>query len=107
MGETGLTYLHVFPFSPRRATPAARMPQLARPVVAERARRLREAGAAALAAHLAAQVGRVHTVLTERGNVGRTEGFAPGHFANGVTAGVRAPVRIAGVDGTRLVAEQA
>ena len=57
--ECGLTQLHVFPFSPRPGTPAARMPQLDRDVVKERAQRLREKGEAALARHLAAQVGRI------------------------------------------------
>ena len=61
----GLTHLHVFPFSPRPGTPAARMPQVAREVVKERARRLRDAGAAALRRHLDAQVGATHRVLTE------------------------------------------
>ena len=56
--ECGLTHLHVFPFSPRPGTPAARMPQVPREIVKERARRLREKGAAALRAHLDAQVGR-------------------------------------------------
>ena len=55
--ECGLTHLHVFPFSPRPGTPAARMPQVRREIVKERARRLREKGAAALRAHLDAQVG--------------------------------------------------
>ena len=55
--ECGLTHLHVFPFSPRPGTPAARMPQVARDVVKERARRLREKGEAALRRHLDAQVG--------------------------------------------------
>ena len=67
VAECGLTHLHVFPFSPRPGTPAARMPQLPGPVIKERARRLREAGAAALAAHLAAEVGARRRVLTERG----------------------------------------
>ena len=61
-------YLHVFPFSPRPGTPAARMPQVARAVVKERARRLREKGEAALRAHLDAQVGATHRVLSESGN---------------------------------------
>src|SRR6267142_4587776 len=53
----GLTYLHVFPFSPRPGTPAARMPQVARDIVKARARRLRQSGEAALARHLAGEVG--------------------------------------------------
>ena len=61
----GLTHLHVFPFSPRPGTPAARMPQLARDVVKERARRLRERGALALGRHLDGEVGATRRVLTE------------------------------------------
>ena len=56
--ECGLTHLHVFPFSPRPGTPAARMPQVEREVIKDRARRLREQGEAALRRHLDAQVGR-------------------------------------------------
>ena len=57
--ECGLTHLHVFPFSPRPGTPAARMPQVAREIVKERARRLREKGEAALRRHLDGEVGIV------------------------------------------------
>jgi threonylcarbamoyladenosine tRNA methylthiotransferase MtaB len=73
--ECGLTHLHVFPFSPRPGTPAARMPSVAPEVVKERAARLRSAGAAALDAHLAAQTGKVLRVLSERGGTGKTEDF--------------------------------
>ena len=66
----GLAYVHAFPFSPRTGTPAARMPQLDRSVVKQRAARLREAGAKALHAHLDAWVGREAEALVER------EGFA-------------------------------
>jgi threonylcarbamoyladenosine tRNA methylthiotransferase MtaB len=73
--DCGLTHLHVFPFSAQPGTPAAKMPQVAAEIVKERAKRLRETGAAALRAHLAAQTGKVLTVLTERGGTGRTEDF--------------------------------
>ena len=73
--DCGLTHLHVFPFSARPGTPAAKMPTVAPEIVKARAQRLREAGAAALRAHLAAQTGKVLTVLTERGGTGRTEDF--------------------------------
>ena len=63
--ECGLTHLHVFPFSPRPGTPAARMPQVARDVVKERAQRLRAKGEAALRRHLDAQVGTTRRVLAE------------------------------------------
>ena len=63
--ECGLTHLHVFPFSPRPGTPAARMPQVARDVVKDRARRLREKGEAALLKHLGGEVGARRNVLIE------------------------------------------
>jgi threonylcarbamoyladenosine tRNA methylthiotransferase MtaB len=72
----GLTHLHVFPFSARPGTPAARMPPVAPEIVKARAKRLREAGAAALRKHLEAQTGKVLRVLTERGGIGRTEDFS-------------------------------
>ncbi|MDO9527131.1 MAG: putative PEP-binding protein, partial [Gemmobacter sp.] len=65
----GLTQLHVFPFSPRPGTPAARMPQLDRALIKERAARLRDKGDVALRGHLDAQVGARHRVLTERGGM--------------------------------------
>jgi threonylcarbamoyladenosine tRNA methylthiotransferase MtaB len=71
----GLTHLHVFPFSPRPGTPAARMPQLPRDVVKERARLLRERGALALRAHLDAEIGVTRRVLVESHHLGRTEQF--------------------------------
>ena len=86
--DCGLTQLHVFPFSPRPGTPAARMPQLDRAVVKERAQRLREKGEAALARHLAAQVGASRRVLTERGGIGRTEQFTPVRLAAPIEPGV-------------------
>lgn len=79
--DCGLTFLHVFPFSPRKGTPAARMPQLKGPVVKDRAGRLRAAGDLALARHLQAQVGRSHRVLMEGPRLGRTEQFTEVAFA--------------------------
>jgi threonylcarbamoyladenosine tRNA methylthiotransferase MtaB len=77
VGEAGLTYLHVFPFSPRKGTPAARMPQLPKPLVSERAAKLRKKGEAALRAHLGTLVGAVQEVLVEKEKFGRTPCFAP------------------------------
>jgi len=74
--EAGLSYLHVFPFSPRKRTPAARMPQVPRTVVKERAARLRQAGDAALAGRLVSRVGREAEVLVEKPGEGRTPCFA-------------------------------
>jgi threonylcarbamoyladenosine tRNA methylthiotransferase MtaB len=73
----GLTHLHVFPFSPRPGTPAARMPQLPHNVVKDRARLLRERGARALRAHLDVEVGMTRRVLIESDRAGRTAQFAP------------------------------
>src|SRR5277367_6520036 len=75
VGDCGLTHLHVFPFSARAGTPAARMPQLSRTVVKERARRLRERGVMALRQHLDAEVGGTRRVLAESRTHGRTEQF--------------------------------
>jgi threonylcarbamoyladenosine tRNA methylthiotransferase MtaB len=75
--ECGVAYLHVFPFSPRDGTPAARMPQLPRQLVKHRAARLREVGDRALARRLATEVGTRRSVLIERPGFGRTEHFAP------------------------------
>jgi threonylcarbamoyladenosine tRNA methylthiotransferase MtaB len=75
--DCGLTLLHVFPFSARAGTPAARMPQVPREVVKERAARLRKAGERALAARLASEVGRTRSVLVEQPGFGRSEHFLP------------------------------
>jgi threonylcarbamoyladenosine tRNA methylthiotransferase MtaB len=76
----GLAYVHAFPFSPRTGTPAARMPQVDRRVVKQRAARLREAGAAALRRHLDAWVGREAEALVERDGFGRLPDFTSVHF---------------------------
>jgi threonylcarbamoyladenosine tRNA methylthiotransferase MtaB len=101
--ECGLTFLHVFPFSPRKGTPAARMPQVRGPEIKERAARLRAAGEAALRRHLEGEVGRVHRVLTEGPRLGRTEGFAEVAFAADQPEGAIHEVRIMGHDGARLL----
>jgi threonylcarbamoyladenosine tRNA methylthiotransferase MtaB len=75
--EAGLCHLHVFPYSARRGTPAARMPQVAKALCHERAARLRTAGERAMASYLERQIGRLVQVLVERDGRGRTEAFAP------------------------------
>ena len=100
----GLTYLHVFPFSPRPGTPAARMPQVRREVIKDRARRLREKGEAALRRHLEAQVGRRHRVLTESHEFGRTEHFTRARLAAPMQPGIILDVTVAGHDGRQLLA---
>ena len=102
--ECGLTHLHVFPFSARPGTPAARMPQVPRDVVKERARRLRGRGEAALAAHLEAMVGRQVQVLTETRDLGRTEHFTPVRFRSPVEPGQIVGLTVAGHDGREALA---
>ena len=100
----GLTHLHVFPFSPRPGTPAARMPQVARDIVKDRARRLRRKGEVALAAHLAAQVGARRRVLAETHDSGRTEHFTLARLNAPIEPGVIVEAAIIGHDGRQLIA---
>ena len=102
--ECGLTHLHVFPFSPRPGTPAARMPQVARDVVKDRARRLRERGAMALARHLDAEIGATRRVLTESRDGGRTEQFTKVKLAVPAEPGKILDLKIAAHDGRQLLA---
>jgi len=101
--DCGLTHLHVFPFSARPGTPAARMPPVAPEIVKARAKRLREAGAVALRKHLEAQTGKVLRVLTERGGTGRTEDFSRVKVGD-VPPSQMIEVLIAGNDGKMLEA---
>ena len=102
--EAGLSTVHVFPFSPRAGTPAARMPQLDRRIVKDRAAQLRAKGEAAVAMRHASLLGSVHTLLSERGGIGRTECFAPVAIADAAPGSfVRA--RITNMTGSRLVGE--
>jgi threonylcarbamoyladenosine tRNA methylthiotransferase MtaB len=102
--ECGLTWLHVFPYSPRPGTPAAKMPQVAGGAIRERAQRLREAGEAAVRAHLEAQIGQRHAVLMEAEDLGRTPHFTEVRFATPQPVGRIVETRITGHDGTRLAA---
>ncbi len=101
--ECGLAHLHVFPFSPRPGTPAAKMPQLSREVVKERAWRLRAMGDAALHQHLDAQIGRRHRVLIESDTLGRTEGYTAVHLQAGSARGLL-DVTVASHNGRELLA---
>jgi len=103
--ECGLTYLHVFPFSPRKGTPAARMPQVSRSEVKERAARLRQLGSEVLARYLAQQHGAVVDVLTERKNIGRTAQYAEIRLEGEAPAGAILRARVQGSDGQRLAGE--
>jgi len=104
VAECGLTHLHVFPFSPRPGTPAARMPQTDRPVIKERARRLRERGALALRRHLDAEVGTTRRVLAESNAAGHTEQFTKVLLATPAEPGAILDLKIAAHDGRQLLA---
>jgi threonylcarbamoyladenosine tRNA methylthiotransferase MtaB len=102
---TGLAFLHVFPYSPRPGTPAARMPPVPKAEVRERAARLRAAGEAALARHLAAWVGREVQGLVERPGLARAEDFSEIAFSGSAPVGEIQTFRVTGQDGRRLLAE--
>ena len=100
--EAGLSQLHVFPYSPRPGTPAARMPRLAGDIVRNRAARLRLKGEAAMAARLDAMTGSVRNVLTERGGIGRTPCFTPVLLDGTHAPGTLRTVTITGRQADRL-----
>jgi threonylcarbamoyladenosine tRNA methylthiotransferase MtaB len=102
--ECGLTHLHVFPFSPRPGTPAARMPQLSHAIVKERARRLRERGALALRRHLDGEVGATRRVLTESHGAGHTEQFTRVKLAAPAEPGHILELKMTAHDGKQLLA---
>ncbi|MDB4191529.1 tRNA (N(6)-L-threonylcarbamoyladenosine(37)-C(2))-methylthiotransferase MtaB [Amylibacter sp.] len=101
--DCGLTWLHIFPFSPREGTPAARMPQLDRSIVKERAGRLRSYGELAVKDHLAKQVGSTHNVLIENLRMGRTEGFTEVLFNSDQIKGSIVESKIIGKTQTQLI----
>ena len=96
-----MSHLHVFPYSKRPGTPAARMPQVAGEAIKSRAKRLRAAGEAALQRRLAAEVGSTRQVLIESATQGRTEHFLPVAIS-GEAPGAVMPLTIKGHDGARL-----
>ncbi|MBJ3763310.1 tRNA (N(6)-L-threonylcarbamoyladenosine(37)-C(2))-methylthiotransferase MtaB [Maribius pontilimi] len=102
--DCDLTWLHVFPYSPRNGTPAARMPAVDGRAIKERAARLRAAGDRAIAAHLSAQTDRTHHVLMESPRMGRTAQFAEVHFATDRPVGQVVETRITGHTDTHLTA---
>ena len=99
-----LTWLHVFPYSPRPGTPAARMPQVSGPEIKARAARLREAGNAARQRHLSGQIGHMQDILMETPTLGRTPHFAEVAFARPQPVGTIVRAAITGEDGARLLA---
>ncbi len=100
--DCGLAFLHVFPFSPRPGTPAARMPQLDRATIKARARRLRARGAAALRQHLDSEVGTERAILMENAQMGRTPQFAPVRLEHETAPGAIVSARLTGHDGESL-----
>jgi threonylcarbamoyladenosine tRNA methylthiotransferase MtaB len=100
----GLTYLHVFPYSPREGTPAARMPQVSRKTARERAEILRQAGSVQLEKLCASRVGKIENVLVERHGLGRSEQFVP-VAVHDAQPGELLTVRVTGVETDGLVGE--
>ena len=107
VAEAGLTYLHVFPYSPRPGTPAARMPQVAGSVRRDRAARLRALGAARTRQFLARQVGSFARVLVEKPSYGRSEHYAPVRLASRAVPGHIVRTRLLGIERDQLVGCQA
>ena len=103
IGECGLTWLHVFPYSPRPGTPAARMPQLDGRTIRARAARLRADGERRIAAHLKARIGREEKILMETPRTGRLEDFTLVRLNADAPEGAILRARITGHDGTALL----
>ncbi|MEL6245348.1 MAG: tRNA (N(6)-L-threonylcarbamoyladenosine(37)-C(2))-methylthiotransferase MtaB [Pseudomonadota bacterium] len=103
--EAGLAFVHAFPYSPRPGTPAARMPQVDGAAIKDRARRLREVGAAALSRHLDRHVGVMRQALVEKGEAARLPDFTPLRLegADPAVAGRSVRTRILRHDGERLI----
>ncbi|MGR3502441.1 tRNA (N(6)-L-threonylcarbamoyladenosine(37)-C(2))-methylthiotransferase MtaB [Pseudaestuariivita sp.] len=100
--DCDLTWLHVFPYSPRPGTPAARMPQVDGPTIKYRAAALRAAGQTAVLRHLTAQVGQTHDVLMENPHMGRTRHFAEVAFKAPQPEGQIVQTTITGTSGQTL-----
>jgi threonylcarbamoyladenosine tRNA methylthiotransferase MtaB len=100
--DCNLTWLHVFPYSVRNGTPAARMPQVNGRAIKDRAARLRQAGERQVARHLAAQIGQTHSVLMERPTMGRTQQFAEVTFDHAQQEGQIISAEITSTSGTQL-----
>ncbi len=102
--DCDLTWLHVFPYSKREGTPAARIPQQVNGTITkERAARLRTAGEAQVEKHLKAQVGKTHHILMENPRMGRTEQFTEVSFAQPQTEGHIVTAEISGISNTQLL----
>ena len=102
--ECDLTWLHVFPYSPRNGTPAARMPAVNGKVIKTRASQLRAAGERKVKAHLELQIGKTHQILMENARMGRTEQFTEVTFGSDQVEGQIVSAQIVGSNGTKLTA---
>ncbi|WP_273756215.1 tRNA (N(6)-L-threonylcarbamoyladenosine(37)-C(2))-methylthiotransferase MtaB [Bartonella sp. MM73XJBT] len=103
VNDCHLTHLHVFPFSPREGTPAARMPQINRKIIKMRAQRLREVGEEAYQRHLASLQNSQQTILVEKDEIGRTEDYTLTQI-KGAKAGTIVQALIIDHDGNKLIA---
>ncbi|MEE8393593.1 MAG: radical SAM protein, partial [Rhodospirillales bacterium] len=106
IGEMALTYLHVFPFSPRPGTPAASMPQVPSAVINERAARLRQAGDRALAGYLQSRIGSDAEVLVEDDNRGHDRHYATVRLDFDAAPGDIVRARITGVEDSNLIGRE-
>ena len=105
--ECNLTWLHIFPYSVRKGTPAARMPQVDGRDIKDRAARLRAAGATKVAQHLKAQIGQIHSVLLEKPNMGRTQQFSEVIFTKPQPEGKIITTKITSASATQLKGQAA
>ncbi len=102
--ECNLTWLHVFPYSIRQGTPAARMPQVERPLIRARSAKLRALGEARITRYLATQIGKTEDILLENPRMGRTRGFAQVSFATDMPVGQIVRAVIERQEGPLLIA---
>ena len=103
--DCDLTWLHVFPYSKREGTPAAKIPkQVNGNVIKDRAARLRAAGDLQVTRHLEAQIGKTHHILMENDHMGRTEQFTEVLFDTPQSEGQIVTTTITGISGTQLTA---
>ena len=101
--DCGLTWLHVFPYSERSGTPAAKMPPIDKTIRKARAASLRDAGAGAARNYLESRIGQIEEVLIEKSNFGRTAHFAPIHVAGDIMPGKIVMARVTGMDKSKTL----
>ena len=103
--ECDLTFLHIFPYSEREGTPAAKMPQVEQAIRKARAKLLREAGKVQLQKLLRNNLNKEVQVVVEKGNNGRSENFSPVKLSGDLSAGSLVTVRTTAIDGDFLRAD--